>query len=81
MKFLLVLGVVLFGIWLWKHNRQAAKKDLAAQARPLTPPAVATPPADMVACAHCGLHLPEHEALKGPRGHYCSAAHRIAHEG
>jgi hypothetical protein len=23
MKYLLVLGVVLFGVWLWRHNRQA----------------------------------------------------------
>jgi uncharacterized protein len=33
----------------------------------------------MVSCAHCGLHLPEADALPGPDGaHYCSEAHRRA---
>jgi uncharacterized protein len=31
----------------------------------------------MVRCAHCGLHLPEGDAVKTPDGHrYCTAAHR-----
>jgi len=81
MKFLLVLGVVLFGIWLWKHNREAAKIARQEQARPPTPPAATATPAHMVACAHCGLHLPLHEAVTGHSGHYCSDAHRAAHEG
>ena len=39
------------------------------------PPAVAAPQA-MVACAHCGVHLPKDDALwKDGRG-YCSRAHR-----
>ena len=28
----------------------------------------------MVACRHCGLHLPEAEALRGQNGTYCSPA-------
>ena len=32
----------------------------------------------MVACLHCGLHLPHSEAVAGTRGPYCSAAHRSA---
>jgi uncharacterized protein len=35
----------------------------------------------MVRCAHCGLHLPATDALPGPGGVYCSAAHRRASEG
>jgi uncharacterized protein len=36
----------------------------------------------MVACAHCGLHLPAAEALPGGQGeHYCSLEHRVAGEG
>jgi uncharacterized protein len=31
---------------------------------------------DMVACAHCGVHLPRSEALAARGLHYCSAAHR-----
>jgi uncharacterized protein len=31
----------------------------------------------MVSCAHCGLHLPQPDALEGEGGrHYCSAEHR-----
>lgn len=37
-------------------------------------------PKDMVACAHCGLHLPRDEALPGRGGQFCSAAHRQAYE-
>lgn len=29
----------------------------------------------MVACRHCGLHLPASDALAGPDGPYCSAEH------
>ena len=34
-------------------------------------------PQAMVACAHCGLHLPQPDAVEGEGGrHYCSAEHR-----
>jgi uncharacterized protein len=32
----------------------------------------------MVACAHCGVHLPRSEALDARGLHYCSVAHRDA---
>jgi uncharacterized protein len=32
----------------------------------------------MVACAHCGVHLPRSEAMPVRGLHYCSAAHRDA---
>ena len=36
-----------------------------------------TTPENMVRCAHCGLHLPEGEAVKTVDGYrYCTAAHR-----
>lgn len=82
MKYLLVLGVVLFGVWLWKHNRRAAQLARDAQPRPATTPPPEPPaPAHMVACRHCGLHLPLQEAVNGTRGAYCSDAHRAADEG
>ncbi|MEO8280060.1 MAG: PP0621 family protein [Ideonella sp.] len=34
----------------------------------------------MLACAHCGLHLPRNEVLPGKAGVYCSEAHRAAAE-
>ena len=71
MKWLLVLLVVLFGVWLWRSRRP--------------PPPPARPrgraAAEMVRCAACGLHLPQAEALTTPRGAYCSAEHRRQIEG
>jgi uncharacterized protein len=34
----------------------------------------------VVACAHCGLHLPRDEALPGRGGVFCSEAHRATFE-
>lgn len=37
---------------------------------------------NMVQCAHCGVHLPEGEAIKDDKGQaYCSQAHRQAGRG
>lgn len=83
MKYLLVLGVVLFGIWLWRHNRAAEARERSETRRAAAQPAPrATPPAptDMVACAHCGLHLPLTDAVPGAQGRYCTDAHRRTHE-
>ena len=33
----------------------------------------------MVKCAHCGLHVPESEAIRAGGSYYCSNAHRDAH--
>ena len=30
----------------------------------------------MVRCAHCGLHLPENEAVSADGVHFCSDAHK-----
>lgn len=32
----------------------------------------------MVQCAHCGMYVPETEALSDRGHHYCSVAHRDA---
>lgn len=80
-KVLLIIGIALGVYWLWRQGRMAESRE----ARPAPPAApsrnhTAQPPQDMVACAHCGLHLPRSEALAdGPGGSapfYCSAAHR-----
>lgn len=78
MKYLLVLAVVVIAIWLWRKGRQEELR-----ARPPPPshrPAVGSP-AEMVRCAHCGLHLPATDAIRGAGGSvYCSAAHRKSAE-
>lgn len=70
MKFLFLLLVALVVIWAIKRSR-------------VNPPAgsdkpTAASPTEMVACAHCGIHLPRAEAVSGQKGLYCSTEHRSA---
>jgi uncharacterized protein len=69
-KLFLIVAVGLLLVWLWRSGRRAGN----------SPPDQTKHPADhdtssMVACKHCGLHLPETEAVKGLQGMYCSLAH------
>jgi uncharacterized protein len=74
MKFVLLLLAVLVLIWLLRGARRPG---------PGVPPKTG-PEADqaqpMVACQHCGVHLPRHEALPGRGGVFCGEAHRAAYE-
>lgn len=83
MKYLLVVLVVLFAIWLWRHNRREPPHQ--THHRPPPPAASPTPPPtqDMVACAHCGLHLPIADAVPGAQAgvYYCGQAHRLQGDG
>lgn len=69
MKYLIWLLVIWVAIWAFKRSRRA-----------VDPPAEKAPPpistANMVSCAHCGLHLPQEEAVTGAKGLYCSTEHR-----
>jgi uncharacterized protein len=82
MKYIVVALVVLVGIWSWRRGREQERAERQQQrAAPSPAPAPGTnPTTDMVACAHCGLHLPANEAVPGQRGVYCGHAHRQAHE-
>ncbi|KQP48671.1 PP0621 family protein [Pseudorhodoferax sp. Leaf274] len=72
MKFLIVLLVVAFGIWLWRSRRPPP---------PARPRGRAGQPAEMARCAACGLHLPLADAERSARGVYCSKEHRRQIEG
>ncbi len=80
MKYLLVLGVVFVGVWIWRNNRVNAQMGKSGGMSP-------SRGADktqqiMVSCAHCGLHLPQTEALAAPDADaahpmwFCSTEHR-----
>jgi uncharacterized protein len=71
MKFLVLILVVLALVW-WVR-RQAGASSPRRQ-----PPA--PPQEPMLACAHCGLHIPRGEALPGRGGVFCGEAHRTAYE-
>lgn len=77
MKYLLVAAVVLVAFWIWRNNRRA---DQAAPPPPPRSRAVGQP-APMVACSHCGMHLPADEAVQGRAGSYCCQEHRRQAEG
>jgi uncharacterized protein len=66
-KLLLVLLVVaLVGViaWTWRRQRAGLEGSRTPRLRA------------MVACAHCGLHVPASEALMLDDRPYCSAQHR-----
>ena len=72
MKYLLVLLVVVVAVGIWRSKRRAEAAEPTRTATTL--PQAQT----MVACAHCGVHLPHSEALAHAGQHYCSPAHRDA---
>ena len=86
MKYLLVLLVVAVAAWVVlgrsrgradqrraTKNSPAAKPDAAAKAD------AAGAAQAMIACSHCGLHLPRAEAVADAQGAlFCDDAHRLA---
>ena len=82
MKYLVVLIVVALALWLLLRGRGARPSSRAPDASAKPGRGAAAPgnaAIDMVACAHCGVHLPRNEALLDAQGRiYCGAEHRIA---
>lgn len=76
MKYLLVLLVVGIGLWMLVARLRGGgvAKDGAKPADP--PDARQRGPVAMVACDHCGLHLPAADAVPEGARLYCSDSHR-----
>lgn len=82
LKYLLLVVLL---VWLWyspavRRLWRPRPPEQPAQ-HPSTPSTPAGTPAHglMVRCSHCGLHLPQSDALPGPDGSaYCCEAHRAA---
>ncbi len=73
MKYLLVILVV--GIVLWAMFGGSRRRRVQRDERR----AASSGPQAMLACAHCGVHLPAPEAqFDADRRPYCSEAHRVA---
>lgn len=70
MKYLLLLGIIMGVIWWLKLSRNVGT----------TQQDDANEPQVMVRCLHCGLHIPNDEALHAQTGIYCSKEHRDLHE-
>jgi uncharacterized protein len=74
MKFVLFVLAIVVLLWL-----------LRGAWRRVPPPSAGAPtpspvPQQILACAHCGVHLPRDEALPGRGGVFCGEAHRKAFE-
>lgn len=71
MKYLVVLLVVVVVVWLLLRTRSRDRAGHAASGQRTTA-------REVVACRHCGVHLPRDDAVADPAGWYCSPEHRIA---
>lgn len=69
---LLVVGVVLFLMFGRRRKPDEDRPDAGDRPAARRPGEAAT----MLACAHCGVHLPQTDAVIDAAGRaYCSAAH------
>lgn len=74
MKYLLLIVVVALVLAWMSASRRRDVGDRTKKA-----PGRHGEPAKMLACTHCGVHLPQPEALFDAAGRpYCSEAHRLA---
>lgn len=79
MKFFLLLALFFVVVWLFRGGRRRGLPGAPPQA-PVAPPDSAESASEsIVACVHCGLHLPQSEAVPGEAGWFCDDAHRLAH--
>lgn len=73
MKYLIVVLVVVIVAWLMLRGRSKPQVE-SRRSGPADSRAEA-----IVACRHCGVHVPRAEAIEDRGGaFYCSDAHRIA---
>ncbi len=70
-KWLLTIAIVVIALMLWFGKGRGGGASSGGTRRR------APGPQPMVSCAHCGLHLPQPDAVEGEGGrHYCSTEHR-----
>ena len=73
MKYLVLLIVLAVVVGVWRSRRPPASgPEKAAPRAPVRAQ-------DMVACSHCGVHVPRAEALMLGQHAYCCAEHRRQH--
>jgi uncharacterized protein len=70
MKYLVLLVVLVVAFGIWRSRRRSDTAPPGDSRRPLALPQ------DMVACAHCGVHVPQADAVMLAGQAFCSAEHR-----
>ncbi len=70
MKYLVLLLVLAVAWWLWRGGARRGQVAAHTERRRLATPQ------DMVACAHCGVHVPAPQAVAEGGRNYCSPEHR-----
>ncbi len=79
MKYLLVLLVAAVVYSLWKNRAGSVRRAPPPGGGPSVAPSRARPAEVMIACEHCGLHVPAGEAIVQSGHTFCSREH--AHSG
>lgn len=79
MKYLVLLAILVLA-WVLFFKSRRGPSDRPPDGPPGAPPPKAKDaPTAIIACAHCGLHLPQAEAQFDVAGRpYCGQAHRLA---
>jgi uncharacterized protein len=85
-KLFILLAVVGLAIWWLRRGRGGDERPPKTPKTPKGPKAgkgtrhdAPPEPTPMLACAHCGVHLPQADAVLDSAGRpYCGEAHRLA---
>ncbi|RYF65603.1 MAG: hypothetical protein EOO29_40225 [Comamonadaceae bacterium] len=77
MKYVVLLIVLLVVIGIWRNRRDSdGNSDTTSRPQKPSPRTPLAGPQDIVACAHCGMHIPQAEALMLGTQTYCCPEHR-----
>ena len=79
-KLLLLLVAVVLVVW-WIKRLTRPDEPPTGPAAPDAGSATAISRESILACVHCGVHVPSSEALMLGDRPFCSEAHRQAHQG